>query len=320
MRASRLSSAVLLAALATAAPAHAAFHFMKIVEVYPGSAAIPTSQYVILQMYSGGQNLVSGHTIQVFNAAGTVVGTYTFPGHVSNGANQARILIATAAAATEFGIAADLAMTSTIPATGGKVCFDAIDCVTWGNYTGAGPVGTPAAPAGIPSGQALVRDLGDGVLQSSDDTNDSASDFDVLRPAPLNNAGDGCGDGNLDPTEQCDDGNTLGGDACIRCEASLVSIGYGPASGLTSLLVSPNPFRSDAALHLTLPRSGNVEVGVYDVAGRRVRVLRASLPAGAHRITWDGRDDSGRAVGAGFYVVRARSEAFLSSARLLRVR
>lgn len=294
---------------------------MKVVELYPGSAATPTSQYVILQMFSAGQSFVSGHSVQVFNAAGTSVGTYTFPGSVGNGANQAKILIGTAAAAAEFGIAVDLLMpTASISASGGKVCFDAIDCVTWGNYAGPGPVGTPAVPAGIPTGKALVRDLGDGVLQSTDDTEDSASDFDALRPAPRNNAGDGCGDGNLDPTEQCDDGNNVDLDACSRCEETLVGAGDGPQSGTRSLLVSPNPFRSDASLHFTLPRSGDVEIGIYNLAGRRVRVLRASLPAGAHRITWDGRDHSGQAVGAGFYVVHARSGAFHLAGRLLRVR
>ncbi len=321
MRASCLSSAIFLAALTSAAPAHAAFHLIKVVEVYPGSAAAPTSQYVILQMYSAGQSFVSNHSVQVFNAAGTSVGTYTFPGNVGNGANQAKILIGTAAAAAEFGIAVDLAMpTATLIASGGKVCFDAIDCVTWGNYAGSGPVGTPAAPAGIPTGRALVRKLGDGVLQSADDTNDSASDFEVLRPAPRNNAGNGCGDGILDPTEQCDDGNNVDLDACSRCEATLLGVGDGPQGGTPSLLVSPNPSRGDASLYFTLPRAGDVEIGIYNLAGRRVRVLRASMPAGAHRITWDGRDHSGQAVRAGFYVVHARAQAFHLAGRLLRVR
>jgi len=41
------------------------------------------------------------------------------------------------------------------------------------------------------------------------------------------------------------------------------------------------------------------------VAGRRIRVLLAEeRGAGRHDVTWDGRDDAGRAVRAGSYRYR----------------
>ena len=73
-------------------------------------------------MYSGGQTLVSGHVVTVYNAAGTPVGTYTFGANVANGAAQDKILIATTEAQTFFGITANLIMTPTVAAAGGKVC------------------------------------------------------------------------------------------------------------------------------------------------------------------------------------------------------
>ena len=53
-----LALAVFAAGLAT--PASATFHLMKVVEVFRGTAASPNAQYVVLQMYSPGQNLVGG--------------------------------------------------------------------------------------------------------------------------------------------------------------------------------------------------------------------------------------------------------------------
>ena len=52
-----------LGVLASAGEARAAFHLMKVVEVYPGSPAAPAAQYVVLQMYFGGQNFVGGTSI-----------------------------------------------------------------------------------------------------------------------------------------------------------------------------------------------------------------------------------------------------------------
>jgi len=69
----------------------------------------------------------------------------------------------------------------------------------------------------------------------------------------------------------------------------------------------PNPFRGGTTMEVTLARSGQVELVVFDVLGREVRVLaRGPLPAGANRFDWDGRRDDGRAAGAGLYFARLR--------------
>jgi MYXO-CTERM domain-containing protein len=236
MRRSRWSSLVIgLALLFTAAPASASFHLMKVVEVFPGTPAAPQAQYVVIQMYSGNQNFVSGHSIFVYDAAGTRIGQFTFPAAVPIGTSQAKILIATPQAATFFGVTADLAMTATIPLDAGAVCFEALDCVAWGDYTGAGAVGTPFnSPGAVVSnqpglglvpGQAIKRRLdiagGPTTLENADDTQDSANDFVLALPAPRNNASQTgtappatCGDSMLGGLEICDDGNTVNGDGC----------------------------------------------------------------------------------------------------------
>ncbi|MEE3258737.1 MAG: discoidin domain-containing protein [Candidatus Latescibacterota bacterium] len=49
-----------------------------------------------------------------------------------------------------------------------------------------------------------------------------------------------------------------------------------------------------------------LQVGIFDLAGRRVRDLSLvqSRPSGTHRVLWDGRDGAGRLVPPGVYAVR----------------
>jgi hypothetical protein len=67
----------------------------------------------------------------------------------------------------------------------------------------------------------------------------------------------------------------------------------------------PNPFNASTAIRMSLRQDGDVKLAVYDIAGRRVRMLLSgSQPAGARTVTWDGRDDSGVHMAPGAYVVR----------------
>jgi YVTN family beta-propeller protein len=77
------------------------------------------------------------------------------------------------------------------------------------------------------------------------------------------------------------------------------------ATGLRGAL--PNPFHGATAIEWSLARDAQVELGIFDVMGREVRVLaRGAAPAGVHRIEWDGRGANGRALGAGLYFARLR--------------
>lgn len=212
---------VLAAVFAASAPAAAAFHLMKVVEVFPGAAASPDAQYVVLQMYENRQNFVSGHDLTVFDAAGASIGTVSFGNNVASGVSQAKILIATTQAAAFFNVAADFTLTTALPLRGGKVCFDVneIDCVAWGDYTGTSVgVGTPFAQAtGLVRGRAAIRRLDivppNNTLQELDDTGQSNNDFVNGIAAPRNNAGVAgtippafCGNAVVEGLEQCDGG------------------------------------------------------------------------------------------------------------------
>ena len=257
-------SGMLAATLIGVSPWSAAFHLVKVKEVYPGSDAAPNAQYVVLQMPAPGENLVGGKQVRVFDAAGALVSTFTFAANVPIGLDQSTILIATAEAQAFFGpggpLAADLTMTASLPALGGKVCFfdplgfGDIDCAAWGGYSGSpAGVGPPFnAPVGLVRGSAMRRRLDICLsptnLDLCDDTDNSANDFlSAVTPAPRNNAGmngaippSTCGNSVVQSLEQCDDGNVTPGDGCgatCRREASAFTpqaLVVDPAAGASS--------------------------------------------------------------------------------------
>jgi hypothetical protein len=196
-----------LAAMAMAGPtAEASFHEISIREVYPGSVAQPESSYVELQMYSSGQEFVGSHGIDLYNASGAAIDangaaggtTLSFGGNLTSpSVNQQTILIGDSGVQAAFGVTPDLANAAfNIPAAGGAACWaGSIDCVAWGSFTDSPPpiVGTPVDQGGgIPNGMALKRKITGGsctnLLDSADDTNDSASDFSDASPAPVSYA------------------------------------------------------------------------------------------------------------------------------------
>jgi len=70
----------------------------------------------------------------------------------------------------------------------------------------------------------------------------------------------------------------------------------------------PNPFSGTTALQYRLEKPGHVELSVYDLLGRRVRMLESTnKSAGTHVITWDGRDERGMQTASGAYIVRLRT-------------
>ena len=85
---------------------------------------------------------------------------------------------------------------------------------------------------------------------------------------------------------------------------SATAVGDGPGVEL-SVAVWPNPARSTTRVAFQLPQEGVVSLSVFDVRGRKVRGLaQGLLPAGAHQMSWNGRDDANRALGPGVYLVR----------------
>lgn len=90
-------------------------------------------------------------------------------------------------------------------------------------------------------------------------------------------------------------------DAQERLEAKLVG-------GGSRILLAPNPFKMDTTIQFAVPsgETQKVEIGVYDVSGRRVNVLASGeFASGVHSVIWNGTGASGARVANGVYYVRA---------------
>ena len=76
-----------------------------------------------------------------------------------------------------------------------------------------------------------------------------------------------------------------------------------------SLKSFPNPFRYSAELSFELPEQTKVVLNIYSTTGKLVQTLiDRSMPEGAHRVTWDGRDNTGNSLAGGIYFAIIRTD------------
>jgi hypothetical protein len=83
----------------------------------------------------------------------------------------------------------------------------------------------------------------------------------------------------------------------------------------------PTPFAGSTLIHYEIATAAPVRLTVFDAQGRSVRRLveGAVQAAGAYTVTWDGRDDGGRALASGVYFYRledGREAATLRTVKL----
>lgn len=92
-----------------------------------------------------------------------------------------------------------------------------------------------------------------------------------------------------------------------------VALHLGPAT--------PNPSDGAFSVSALLPRAGHARARVFDASGRLVRALDGgALPAGVAAFRWDGRDEGGRAVAEGTYLLRVDSGGSSASRKMTVVR
>ena len=83
----------------------------------------------------------------------------------------------------------------------------------------------------------------------------------------------------------------------------------------------PNPFNPKTTLKFTLKDAGKVNLSIYDLQGRLVKVLaNQTYAAGEHELVWLGRNDSGREVASGLYLARIQANRYSQTHRLVLVR
>jgi len=79
-------------------------------------------------------------------------------------------------------------------------------------------------------------------------------------------------------------------------------------TGVTMYQNYPNPFNPSTRISFDLEQRENVEISVYDVAGRLVNTLfSGQLGAGPHSVQWDGTSSGGGNVSSGVYLYVLRT-------------
>jgi hypothetical protein len=84
----------------------------------------------------------------------------------------------------------------------------------------------------------------------------------------------------------------------------------------------PNPFNPRTTIAFELTQQTVVNLFVFDVAGRLIRVLLdgEAVAKGRREIAWDGRDDSGQWVAAGVYFCRLDAGEYSETRRMALVK
>jgi WD40 repeat protein len=83
----------------------------------------------------------------------------------------------------------------------------------------------------------------------------------------------------------------------------------------------PNPFNPATTIRFDVPQTQPVTVDIYDARGRHVvRLVQETLPAGPQRLTWRGRDSSGREVASGIYWLRVQTSSESATRKMVLLR
>ncbi len=79
----------------------------------------------------------------------------------------------------------------------------------------------------------------------------------------------------------------------------------------------PNPFNPVTEIRFALPTRADWELGIYNIAGQKVRSFSGSDGAGYKIIRWDGTDNSGSVLPTGIYFYRLNASDFTASKKML---
>jgi len=83
----------------------------------------------------------------------------------------------------------------------------------------------------------------------------------------------------------------------------------------------PNPFNPGTAIPYRLDRPGRMEIGIFNAAGRKVRILESGhREAGNHLAVWDGKSGSGEPMPSGLYFFRLDAGDFSQARKMLLLR
>ncbi len=83
----------------------------------------------------------------------------------------------------------------------------------------------------------------------------------------------------------------------------------------------PNPFNPTTAISYEIPKASDISIKVYNLLGQEIRTLfKGKQNAGKFVITWDGRDNAGKAVSTGIYFYRLNAPNFIQTRKMIMIK
>ncbi len=110
-------------------------------------------------------------------------------------------------------------------------------------------------------------------------------------------------------------------DEILRDTSAGIAFAANEPPAVGRLAVHPNPFNPQTTITFALPQIQPVDIDVYDVTGQCVRRLaHQSHARGEHSLVWDGRDETGRALPSGTYVIRLQTGRWAQATKAMLIR
>lgn len=80
----------------------------------------------------------------------------------------------------------------------------------------------------------------------------------------------------------------------------------------------PNPFNPNTTIEYQLPKTGDVEIRIFNLDGQLIRTLEhAHQIQGTHTVVWDGRNATGQTVASGLYIYQVAFENSMLAKKML---
>ncbi len=92
-------------------------------------------------------------------------------------------------------------------------------------------------------------------------------------------------------------------------------------SGLKAFAAWPNSFNPQTTISFAIAQNQHVAVRIYDLNGHLVNTLcNEHKSAGKHEFVWLGRDDNGKRVGSGTYLVQVKGEVSEQTQKIMLIK
>ena len=83
----------------------------------------------------------------------------------------------------------------------------------------------------------------------------------------------------------------------------------------------PNPFNGTTNIPFQIPVQGPVRIDVFNITGQKMKtIFDNDKPAGYYTAHWTGKNDNGRSVSSGIYIVRFQAGTYIEQKKILLIK